>query len=107
MVTRAAYDLGRVALKIAIQLWPLWLFWFALQLGGDLWLNRVLLTQPDRSTKVYALLYEASPSVRLAGPIALMLAAIGLHRLQIASRTMAIAGIAGVVIATVIVVWSE
>ena len=107
MVARAAYDLGRVALKIAVQLWPLWLFWFALQLGGDLWLNRVLLAQPDRTTKAYALLYQAWPSVRLVGPIALMLAAIGLHRLQIASRTMAIAGIAGVAIAIVIVVWPE
>ena len=28
MIERATYDLLRVALRLAIQLWPLWLFWF-------------------------------------------------------------------------------
>jgi hypothetical protein len=27
MIQRASYDLLRVGLRIAVQLWPLWLFW--------------------------------------------------------------------------------
>jgi hypothetical protein len=28
MIQRATYDLLRIALRLATQLWPLWLFWF-------------------------------------------------------------------------------
>jgi hypothetical protein len=28
MIKRATYDLLSVALRLAIRLWPLWLFWF-------------------------------------------------------------------------------
>ena len=29
MIARAADDLLRVVLRLVLQLWPLWLFWFA------------------------------------------------------------------------------
>ena len=28
MIERASYDLLRLALRIVVRLWPLWLFWF-------------------------------------------------------------------------------
>ena len=49
MVARLAYDLARTGLRIALQLWPLWLFWFALHAGSVLWRDLVLLPQPDRT----------------------------------------------------------
>lgn len=107
MVSRATYDLLKAGLKLAVQLWPLWLFWFALQAGSTLWRDLVLAVQPDRATKSYLLLYRAWPSAGLAGPIALMLAAIGAHKAQLGSRAMAIAGVAGVGLATLITVWPE
>ena len=107
MVTRAAYDLGRMALKLAVQLWPLWLFWFALQLGSVLWRDQVLAHQLDRSGASFALLYRAWPSVGLAGPIVLMLGALAAERMQFGSRAMAVAGIVGVGVATLLTVRPE
>ena len=107
MIGRVAYDVGRVALKIAVQLWPLWLFGFALHLGSTLWRDLVLLPQPDRTSAGYLLLYRAWPSVGLAGPILLMLGALAAERAQLASRTMAIAAIAGVALATVLILRPE
>ena len=51
--------------------------------------------------------YRGWPSAALLGPILLMAAAIGAHRLQFANRLMPLAGIAGVAVATVITAWSE
>ena len=107
MIARAAYDFGRVALKLAVQLWPLWLFWFALHLGSTLWRDLVLMPQPDRSTPGFALLFRAWPTAGLCGPIVLMLGAIAAQRAQLGSRTMAIAGIAGVALATILTVQPE
>lgn len=107
MISRAAYDLGRVILKLIIQLWPIWLFWFALHLGDALWRDHVLATQPDNTTPAYLLLYRAWPSVGLCGPILLMFAALAAERTHLGSRTMAIAGIAGVTLATVLTVQPE
>lgn len=107
MVSRATYDLLRTGLKLAVQLWPLWLFWFALHLGSALWRDWVLAVQPDRATKTYLVLYRAWPSAGLAGPIVLMLTAIGAHKAQLGSRAMAMAGIAGAALATLLTVWPE
>ncbi|MBY0255837.1 MAG: type IV secretory system conjugative DNA transfer family protein [Methylobacterium organophilum] len=108
MVSRAAYDLGRTVLKIAFQLWPLWLFWFALHLGSDLWRDHVLVPWANKpNSTAYLLLYRAWPSVGLAGPIALMLAALAAERAQLGSRAMAVAGIVGVAIATGLTLWPE
>src|SRR5271166_1440136 len=88
MIERATYDLLRVALRLAIQLWPLWLFWFVWSLFDDAWRD-YLLTFPDRSTPAFAFAYRAWPAVALFGPILLMGAAIAAYRLNLATRLMA------------------
>jgi type IV secretion system protein VirD4 len=106
MIERASYDLLRLALRIVVQLWPLWLFWFAWTFFSNWWLA-YLLSFPDRSTATYAFAYRCWPTVALLGPILLMLLAIGTHRLHLAHRTMPIAGIAGVLAATILTAWPE
>jgi type IV secretion system protein VirD4 len=106
VIERATYDLLRVALRLAIQLWPLWLFWFVWSLFDDAWRD-FLLTFPDRSTQAFVLAYDGWPAVALLGPILLMGMAIAAFRLGLATRLMPFAGIAGVVIATVLTVWPE
>jgi type IV secretion system protein VirD4 len=107
MVARLAYDLARTGLRIALQLWPLWLFWFALHAGSVLWRDLVLLPQADPTSRAYLLLYRAWPTAGLAGPVVLMLAAIGAHKAQLGSRTMAIAGILGTGLATLLTLEPE
>ena len=99
MIRHASYDLLRVGLRIAVQLWPLWLFWFAWGLSSNMWLG-YLQTFPGRSAAGYAIAYRAWPSVSLVGPILLMFAAILAYRMQLATRVMPIAGIGGVIVAT-------
>jgi type IV secretion system protein VirD4 len=106
MIERASYDLLRLALRIVVQLWPVWLFWFAWTFFSNWWLA-YLLSFADRSTATYAFAYRCWPSVALLGPILLMLLAIGAHRLHLAHRTMPIAGIAGVLAATILTAWPE
>jgi type IV secretion system protein VirD4 len=106
VIERATYDLLRVALRLAVQLWPLWLFWFVWSLFDDAWRD-FLLTFPDRSTQAFVLAYDGWPAVALLGPILLMGMAIAAFRLGLATRLMPFAGIAGVVIATVLTVWPE
>jgi hypothetical protein len=53
------------------------------------------------------LAYDGWPAVALLGPILLMGMAIAAFRLGLATRLMPFAGIAGVVIATVLTVWPE
>jgi type IV secretion system protein VirD4 len=106
MIQRASYDVLRVGLCIAVQFWPLWLFWFAWSLSSNLWLG-YLQTFPNRSSSGYALAYRAWPSVALVGPTLVMLGAILAYRMQLATRVMPVAGIGGVVVATVLTGWPE
>src|SRR5262245_38323516 len=101
MIGRATDDFLRAGLRILVQLWPLWLFWFAWTFAGDCWLS-VLLTLPDRSTTAYAVAYRAWPIVALLRPILVMVAAIIAYRLHRATHLMPFAGIAGVVVATLL-----
>ena len=71
MIERASYDLLRLVLRIVVQLWPLWLFWFAWTFANNWWLG-FLLTFPDRSTAVYFLAYRSWPTIALFGPILLV-----------------------------------
>jgi hypothetical protein len=103
MIQRATYDLLRVALRLAIQLWPLWLFWFVWSLFDTWWLD-YLLSFPERSTPAFVFAYRGWPSVALLGPILLMSAAIVAYRLNIASRLMPFAGVAA---AKVLTAWPE
>jgi type IV secretion system protein VirD4 len=106
MTARAADDPSRAALRVALQLWPLWLFWFAWTLANMLWRD-ALLTFPDRTAAAYAFAYRGWPAVALLGPILLMVIAIAAYRLRFASHLMPIAGIAGVVAATGWTAWPE
>jgi type IV secretion system protein VirD4 len=106
MIRHASYDLLRIGLRIAVQLWPLWLFWFAWTLSSNMWLG-YLQTFPSRSDAGYAIAYRAWPSVALVGPILLMFAAILTYCMQLATRVMPIAGIGGVIVATVLTAWPE
>ena len=107
MQSRTASDFGRTTLKLVLQLWPLALAEPARRLSAILWRDHVLMTQLDRATQSYALLYRAWPSVALAGPIVLMLVAVVAERLRTGLRTMAIAGIVGVALATFLTVEPE
>jgi len=106
MIQRASYDVLRLGLRIAVQFWPLWLFWFAWSLSSNMWLG-YLQTFPNRSSSGYALAYRAWPSVALVGPTLVMLGAILAYRMQLATRVMPVAGIGGVVVATVLTGWPE
>jgi type IV secretion system protein VirD4 len=106
VIGRAAYDLLRVGLRIVVQLWPLWLFWFAWSLSSHWWLDYLVSFQ-DRSTEGYELALYVWPTAALLGPILLMLLAVAAYRLQLASRTMPVAGIIGVVVATALTGWPE
>ena len=79
MIERATYDVLRVALRFAIQLWPLWLFWFVWSFFDDRWRD-FLLTFPDRSTQGFAFAWHVWPAVALSGPILLMASPPGLCR---------------------------
>jgi hypothetical protein len=103
---RAGHDLFRILLRLAVQLWPLWLFWFAWSLSSNGWLG-YLQTFPDPSASGYALAYRAWPSIALFGPVLLMLAAVLAYRVQLATRVMPLAGIAGVVAAAALTGWPE
>ena len=68
VIARIGYDFFRASLRLFIALWPLWLFWFA-------W-RELLLTFHGGRDPGYLLAYRAWPSVALAGPVAVMVAAL-------------------------------
>ena len=108
MVSRAGYDLAKAGLKFAVQLWPLWLFWFAWVGANGLWRDYLMSFGPNATTmRGYAIAYKAWPSISLVGPVLLMVAALVAHRAQLASRIMPIAAIAGVALATGMTIWPE
>ena len=106
MTGRAISDLGHGVLRLALQLWPLWLVWFALQGSVALWRDLVLLAPAmDRGGLEYRIAYTLWPAAGLLGPILLMLVAVGLHIRQLAARIMALAGILGVAAALALTLW--
>ena len=106
MLARVAYDLARTAPGLAFRLWPLWSFWFAWRAGAGLWRD-YLLTFPDPAAPGYALAYRAWPAAALAGPVLLTALAVVAHRLQLAGRVTAFAGVAGTALATLLTVRPE
>lgn len=42
MIGHAGYDLLRAGLRVAVQLWPLWLFWYAWILAHGWWQDYLL-----------------------------------------------------------------
>ena len=114
MIDRAGYDLVRVGLRIALQLWPLWLFWWVWDITDAVYRNSILLsfahlgglTSQQMSWSQY-LLWRAWPVASLCGPAVLMLAGIVVYRTRLLGRLMGIGGIAGMAIATVLTVKPE
>ena len=47
-MSRIGYGLGRLALTLLTQLWPIWLFWLASYITSTLWKDLVL--APQRQT---------------------------------------------------------
>ena len=106
MIARIGYDFVRATLRLAMALWPLWLFWFAWR-GSNIAWRELLLTFHGGRDPGYLLAYRAWPSVALAGPVAIMVAALVAYRMQLAGRVMAYAGVGGVIVATALTVWPE
>ena len=70
MIARIGCDLVRATLRLAMALWPLWLFWFAWR-GSNIAWRELLLTFHSNRDPGYLLAYRAWPSVALAGPVAI------------------------------------
>jgi len=114
MIERAGYDLLRVGLRVAIQLWPLWLFWWAWNLSDAWWRDAVLLgraqlggLRPSQFSRTQILLVDAWRTAALLGPALVMAAGVLLHRIQFGSRAMAFAGIGGMAATALLTGWPE
>ena len=111
MIGRAGYDLLRAGLRIAVQLWPLWLFWYAWNLAYGWW-SDYLLTFPSSQPGVtwttgYAAAVAAWPTVALLGPALVMGGGVFLHRIRAGSHAMALAGVAGMAATAALTAWPE
>ncbi len=111
MIQRAGYDVLRVGLRVAVQLWPVWVVWWAWSLASEFWLG-FLRTFPSSRPGSYATLgyraaYLAWPTAALLGPLAVMAVGIALHRGRVGSRAMALAGILGLAVTAVLTGWPE
>ena len=114
MIQRAGYDLLRVALRYAVQLWPLWLFWWAWSYSDAFWRDTVLvdyahvggLTSGQMDWNQY-LLWRAWPVASLFGPALLMAAGVLVYRARLFGRLMGVAGILGMAVATILTLRPE
>ncbi len=111
MIGRAGYDLLRIALRVAVQLWPLWLFWWAWDFADDAYRDSVLIGMahiggltPGQMDWNQYLLWRAWPVASLCGPALLMAAGIIVYRTRLLGRLM---GLGGMAIATGITVRPE
>jgi type IV secretion system protein VirD4 len=111
VIERAGYDLLRVGLRVAVQLWPLWLFWFAWNQADAWWLGYLRTFPANRpggyTTTGYVWAYAAWPTAALLGPALVMAVGILLHRIRAGSRAMALAGIAGMAATALLTGWPE
>jgi type IV secretion system protein VirD4 len=114
VIQRAGYDLLRVALRIAVQLWPLWLFWFAWSFADTFYRDTVLLgsahignLSAQQMDWDQYLLWRAWPVAALLGPALLTFLAVMAYRARLFGRLMGIAGIVGMAIATGLTVYPE
>lgn len=94
MIGRLAGDLLTGTVRLAMRLWPVWLFAIAWTGAHRLW-------------ELHLLSYGAWPAVTLAGPALLGLVAVGFYRAGLATRTAAIAGLGGMAPALVLTVRPE
>lgn len=96
----------RLALSAGVELWPLLLFWFAREGAHGLWRD-VLTSIPDRTATLYTFAYHAWPAATLAGPVVLLVAAVAMRKMRLASRVLPFAAMLGVAIATALALWDE
>ena len=114
MIQRAGYDLLRVALRIALQLWPLWLFWFAWNFADSFYRDTVLLgsahigglSAQQMSWDQYVL-WRAWPVAALLGPASVTVLAVMAYRARRFGPLVGIAGMVGMAIATALTVRPE
>ena len=105
MFSRASYDLLRVGVRLAVQLWPIWLFWWVWSLSAQLWDGVVLPAVgdvPGIGRGLYSLALLLRPTGALLGPVALLAIAVALHRGQFVGRVVPFAAAAALVIATLL-----
>ena len=114
MIQRAGYDLLRVALRIALQLWPLWLFWVAWNSADTFYRDAVLLgpaqiggLSPEQMSWNQYVAWRAIPVAALAGPALLTYLAVLACRARLFGRLVGIAGILGMAIPTILTVRPE
>jgi type IV secretion system protein VirD4 len=114
VIQRAGYDLLRIALRYAVQLWPLWLFWWAWSYSDAFWRDTVLVGSahvgglaPGQMNWNQYLLWRAWPVASLFGPALLMLAGVIVYRARLFGRLMGVAGILGMAVATILTVRPE
>ena len=114
MIQRAGYDLLRIALRYAVQLWPLWLFWWAWSYSDAFWRDTVLvdyayvggLTSGQMDWHQY-LLWRAWPVASLFGPALLMATGVLVYRVRLFGCLMGVAGILGMAVATILTLRPE
>ena len=114
MIQRAGYDLLRITLRVAVQLWPLWLFWWVWSFADNFYRDAVLIGSahiegltPEQMSWDQYLLWQAWPVASLCGPALLMFVGVVVYRTRLLGRLMGLGGIAGMAIATVITVRPE
>jgi type IV secretion system protein VirD4 len=114
VIERAGYDLLRTALRVAVQLWPLWLFWWAWSFAETFYRDTVLFgaahmggLSPEQLNLNQYLLWRAWPAASLCGPALLMVAGVIVYRARLFGRLMGMAGILGMAVATILTVRPE
>lgn len=111
MLSRASYDLLRFLLRLAVQLWPVWVFWWAWSLSAEAWAAFAIpftATLPGKlGQAILSLARFLQPAASLLGPVALLGVAVILHRRQLAARTVPFAAAGAVILATVATAWPE
>ena len=91
----------KAGLRMALQLWPFFLVWPAWSLAGSEW-QAYLAGRPQFFFFHTGDLGRLSPVAVLVGPSLVMAAAIMIHRMEIGSRAMALAGVLGLISVTLL-----
>ena len=108
MMQRAGYDLLRVGFRLFVQLWPVWVVWWAWQFADTLYKDYLLSFAPEMTVSpLYRAAFMIWPAAALLGPFVVMVVGIAVHRLGIGSRTMALAGVLGLAATAVLTGWPE
>jgi type IV secretion system protein VirD4 len=112
--TQAGYDLLRTGFWIAVQLWPLWLFWPARSFADAFYRDAVLIgfahvggLSPRQMSWDQYLLWRLWPVGALCGPALIMIIGVIVGRIRPFGRLMGVAGILAMAVATILTVHPE